>query len=233
MIGTFLDMFDRVFIQEDRWTLWLSGLQATLAITFFALLIGLLIGFILALIRVIHGSSEKPGVPIRIVNRIVMMYVSTIRGIPMVVQLMVMNFFILAQSRNGILIASLAFGINSGAYVSEIFRGGILSVDKGQMEAGRSLGLSYPQTMLKIILPQAIKNCLPALGNEFIALLKETSISGYAAIRDVTHVANVIRGRTFDPSPLFFVAAIYLILVLILEFLIKKMEGRLRKSDQR
>jgi len=233
MFDTIYNAIDRVFIQEDRWQHWLSGLQATLTITFFALMLGLVLGFFLALIRVARDASPNPHILLRILNIIAKVYISVIRGIPMVVQLMVMSFVILAASRNGILIASLAFGFNSGAYVSEIFRGGILSVEKGQMEAGRSLGLSYAQTMRKIILPQAIKNCLPSLGNEFITLLKETSIAGYVAINDLTHVGNVIRGRTFDPSPLFFVAIIYLILVLFLEFLVGRMERRLRKSDQR
>jgi len=232
MLETVSTAIYRVFIQEDRWQHWLSGLQATLMITTFALMIGLVSGFFLALVRVTYETHDRPNLVIRILNRIIKIYVTAIRGTPMVVQLMVMNFVILAASRNGILIASIAFGLNSSAYVSEVFRGGILSVDKGQMEAGRSVGLSYVQTMYKVILPQAIKNSMPALGNEFITLLKETSIAGYVAIGDITHVANVIRGRTFDPSPLFFVAAIYLILVLILEYLVGLLEKSLRKGDQ-
>jgi len=223
----------RVFVQANRWELWLTGVEASLSIAFFALLLGIAVGLAIALIRVVYGSSAKPHFIIVILNRIVKTYVSIIRGTPLVVQLLIMNFFILAASRNQILIGSLAFGLNSGAYVSEVFRGGILSVDKGQTEAGRSLGLSYPQTMRKIILPQAFKNCLPALGNEFITLFKDTSIAGMAAITDVTHAGNVIRSLTFNPAPLFFVAAFYLIVVLILEFLVGLMERRLRKSDLR
>lgn len=223
---------ERVFIQADRWVLWLSGIQATMLITVFALSLGIVIGFSVAIIRITHDSSLTPHPVIRVLNRIVKIYVSVIRGTPTVIQLMIFNFFILAASRNGILIASLAFGFNSGAYVSEVFRGGILSVDKGQMEAGRSLGFNYPMTMIKIILPQAVKNCFPPLGNEFITLFKETSISGMAAIMDVTQAGNVIRGLTFNPAPLFFVAAFYLIVVLILEFVFGKVENKLRKSDR-
>ena len=232
MIDFITSTIERVFIESDRWLLWLSGVQATLTITVFALILGVAVGFFVALIRTVHDASLTPHIIIRILNRLVKIYVSIIRGTPTVIQLMIFNFFILAASRNGILIASLAFGFNSAAYASEVFRGGILSVEKGQMEAGRSLGLSYPMTMVKIILPQAIKNSLPAMGNEFITLFKETSISGMAAIMDVTQVGNIIRGLTFNPAPLFFVAAFYLIVVLILEFIFKKMENRLRRSDR-
>lgn len=223
---------ERVFIESDRWMLWISGVQATMTITVFALALGVVVGLFVALVRVIYDASPTPHVIVRVLNRIVRIYVSVIRGTPTVIQLMIFNFVILAASRNSILIATLAFGFNSGAYVSEVFRGGILSVDKGQMEAGRSLGLNYPLTMIKIILPQALKNSLPALGNEFITLFKETSIAGMAAITEVTQVGNIIRGLTFNPAPLFFVAAFYLIVVLILEFIFKKMEKRLRRSDR-
>jgi len=233
MIDTITSAFYRNMIHDDRWRLWLSGLELTLTVTFFALLAGLLVGLTLAIIRVTYDSSAKPNILLIILNRLAKLYISVIRGIPMVIQLLVWALIILSASRNSILIASIAFGVNSGAYVSEVFRAGIASIDKGQTEAGRSLGLSYAQTMIKIVLPQAIKNCLPAFGNEFIALLKETSIAGFAAITDVTQVSNIIRGRTFDPSPLFFVAAIYLILVLFLEFLVRKMEKALSKSDRR
>ena len=232
MIDFIVLTIERVFIQADRWMLWLSGIQATILITVFALSLGIVVGFSIALIRIAYDSTPTPNPVIRVLNRIVKVYVSVIRGTPTVIQLMIFNFFILAASRNGILIASLAFGFNSGAYVSEVFRAGILSVDKGQMEAGRSLGLNYPLTMIKIILPQAIKNCFPPLGNEFITLFKETSISGMAAIMDVTQAGNIIRGLTFNPAPLFFVAAFYLIVVLFLEFVFGRVENRLRKSDR-
>jgi len=233
MLDTITRAVYRSFIEESRWQRWLSGLEMTLSITLFALILGLLIGLIISVIRVSHDEAENPNPILRALNVLVKAYVSVVRGIPMVIQLMIWGFVILAASRNQLLIGVIAFGVNSGAYVSEVFRGGINSIDKGQMEAGRSLGLSYPQTMLKIILPQAIKNCLPAFGNEFIALLKETSIAGFVAISELTHVGNTIRARTFDPTPLFFVAAIYLILVLFLEFLVKKMERKLSVSERR
>jgi len=194
---------------------------------------GLVIGLFISVIRVSYDTLEKPNMILRILNRIVTIYVSVIRGIPVIVQVLLWSFVLLAASRNHLLIGSMVFGVNSGAYVSEVFRGGITSIDKGQTEAGRSLGLSYMQTMIRIILPQAIKNCLPAFGNEFISLLKETSVASVGAITEITHVQNIIRGRTFDPSPLFFVAAIYLILVLFLEFLVRIMEKKLSKSDMR
>ena len=233
LVEDFRTIIERVFIVSDRYQLWLTGLQNTLIIAFFAVLIGLFLGFFLAMIRASHDMMARPPVPLRILNRLVKIYISIIRGIPMMVQLMIFNFIILAASRNGVLIGIIAFGINSSAYVTEILRGGILSIDKGQMEAGRSLGLSHGQTMRKIIMPQAIKNSIPAIGNEFITVLKETSISGTVAIMDITRAGAVIRGLTYDPTPLIFVAAIYLVLVLFLEFLVGRMERRLRRSDQR
>ena len=224
---------ENVFIVADRYQLWIEGLRNTLIIAFFALIIGLVLGFFLAMVRVLHDAAIKPSIPLRIINRITKIYITIIRGTPMMVQLLIFNFIILVAVRNGVLIGIVAFGINSSAYVSEIFRGGILSVEKGQTEAGRSLGLNYSQTMWHVILPQAIKNSLPALGNEFITVLKETSLAGSVAIIDVTRVGSVIRGLTFDPTPLLFLAAIYLILVLFLEFLVGRMERRLRRSDQR
>jgi len=227
------DTIFRVFIFQDRYQLWLTGLQNTLIIAFFALWIGLILGFLLAVLRVVHDASPRPPVWLRTLNRLAKIYISIIRGVPMVVQLMIFNFIILAASRNGVLIGILAFGFNSIAYVAEIFRAGILSVDKGQMEAGRSLGLSYAQTMRKVIRPQAIKNCIPTLGNEFITVLKETAIAGQVAIMDLTRAGAVIRGLTYNPTPLIFVALFYLIMVLFLEFLVGRMERRLRRSDQR
>ena len=226
-------MFERSFITDDRWRMWLGGLENTLIITFFALIIGLVFGFLLALVRVLHDASPKPPIPLQIVNRILIIYRSFIRGTPMLVQLFIFNFAILVSTRNALLVAIVAFGVNSSAYASEVFRGGILSVDKGQMEAGRSLGLNYRQTMFKIILPQAIKNSLPALGNEVITVLKETSLAGQVALIDVTRAAQLIRGLTFDPSPLFFVAGVYWLLVLFIEFLFGKFERRMRRSDSR
>jgi His/Glu/Gln/Arg/opine family amino acid ABC transporter permease subunit len=232
MIETIADILTRVFVHHDRWRLWVAGLQNTLVITFFALLIGIAVGFLIAVIRVSHDSVRRPHLFIKIPNGLAKMYVTAIRGIPMMVQIMIMNFIIFAASRNLLLTAIIAFGINSGAYVAEVFRGGILSVDKGQTEAGRSLGLSAPQTMRWIVMPQAIKNSLPALGNEFIALLKETSIVGVIGVMDITRAGNVIRGLTYDQSPLIFVAVTYLVLVIFLEFLVGQLEKYLQKSDR-
>jgi polar amino acid transport system substrate-binding protein len=232
VIETIVDIITRVFIHHERWRLWLTGLQNTLVITFFALLIGIAIGFFIAVIRVSYDTQNKPHILLKIPNGLVRLYVTAVRGIPMMVQIMIMNFIVFAASRNLLLTAIIAFGINSGAYVAEVFRGGILSVDKGQTEAGRSLGLSAPQTMRKIIMPQAIKNSLPALGNEFISLLKETSIMGVIGVMDITRAGNVIRGLTYDQTPLIFVAAAYLIMVVFLELLVGKMEKRLKKSDR-
>jgi His/Glu/Gln/Arg/opine family amino acid ABC transporter permease subunit len=232
MIDWISALIYRNFIHHDRYLLWLRGLRASLSIAFFALLLGMAIGLVIAIVRVSHDSMAEPHILLRIPNRIIKLYISVVRGIPMVVQLLIWSFVILAASRNQLLIGSLAFGINSGAYVAEVFRGGIVSVDKGQSEAGRSLGLSYPRTMTKIVLPQAIKNSLPAMGNEFINLFKLTSMAGMAAITEITHVGNVLRGLTFDQSPLIFVSAFYLIIVLILEFLVGRLEKHLRKSDR-
>jgi len=233
IIETIADVIYRNFIVSDRYSLWLEGLINTLIITFFALLLGLAIGFFISVIRVTHDSMEKPHILLRIPNFIVKMYVTAIRGIPMMVQIVIMNFIVFAASNNFLFIAIIAFGVNSGAYVSEVLRGGILSVDKGQTEAGRSLGLSYAQTMVKIIIPQAIKNSLPAIGNEFIALLKETAIAGVIGVRDITRAGNIIRGITHDPLPLIFMAAAYLALVILLEFLVKKLENKMRASETR
>ena len=166
------------------------------------------------------------------VNAIGKLYLTVIRGTPVVVQLMIIYYIIFASSRNGIAIAMLAFGINSGAYVAEIVRGGIMSIDAGQFEAGRSLGFNYVQTMRYIIIPQVFKNVLPTLANEFIVLLKETSVSGYVAIRDLTKAGDIIRGVTYSPfMPLIGVALIYLTLVIFFTWLVGKLERRLRDSD--
>jgi len=226
------NMIYRVFIYSDRWQLWTAGLQNTLVVTFFALMIGIAIGFLIAVVRVAHDTGGAPNVFLRVANLIVRLYVTVIRGVPMMVQLMIMNFIIFAATRNLVFVAIIGFGINSGAYVSEVFRGGIASVDKGQTEAGRSLGLGAAMTMRFIILPQAIKNSLPALGNEFISLLKETSIMGVIGVMDIMRAGNVIRGLTFDQTPLIFVAAAYLLLVIFLEFLVRIMERRLKRSER-
>lgn len=223
------------FIVENRWMYLVSGLKNTLIITFFALLLGVALGAIVAIVRVTCDKADSPGLVLRFVNRLCKIYLTVFRGTPMMVQLLIMYFVVFATFDPGkVIVAIISFGINSGAYVAEIFRGGIMSIDPGQMEAGRSLGLSYGTVMKKIVLPQAIKNVLPALGNEFIALLKETSIVGYIALRDVTKGADIIRSLTYDPfPPLLSAALIYLVLVMLITKGISLMERRLAKSDRR
>lgn len=228
------------FIQKDRWKLLWNGLQNTLLISFLACLLGIVIGVLIAIVRTTwenNGAAMRKG-PARFVlsllNRICRLYTTVIRGTPVVVQLLIMYYVIFASSDNGLMVAALAFGINSGAYVSEIIRGGILSVDKGQMEAGRSLGLNYLQTMWLIVAPQVLKNVLPTLANEFIALLKETSVAGYVAVADLTFGGNRIRGVTYSAfMPLIAVALIYLMVVMFFTWLVSKLERRLRQGDNR
>lgn len=228
------------FVEKDRWMYITSGLKVTLMVTLFALIIGVVIGVIIAVIRTIHDQMDAnrrtgvSGAVINVLNFFAKIYLTVIRGTPAVVQLLIIYFVILASCTNKILTVSIAFGINSGAYVAEIIRSGIMSIDKGQMEAGRSLGLSYATTMQKIILPQAFKNVLPALVNEMITLLKETSISGYIGLNDLTRGGDIIRGITFDAMlPLLCVAAIYLVIVMFITWLMGKLERRLRESDHR
>ncbi len=228
------------FIQKDRWKLLLNGLQNTLLISFLACLLGIVIGVLIAIVRTTwenNGAAMRKGpgrFVLSLLNRICRLYTTVIRGTPVVVQLLIMYYVIFASSDNGLMVAALAFGINSGAYVSEIIRGGILSVDKGQMEAGRSLGLNYLQTMWLIIAPQVLKNVLPTLANEFIALLKETSVAGYVAVADLTFGGNRIRGVTYSAfMPLIAVALIYLVVVMFFTWLVSKLERRLRQGDNR
>ena len=218
------------FIEQDRWKLYLKGLGITMEVAFFAAIIGIIIGTVLAFMKLSVKRNGKPSFLARIANA----YIDIIRGTPSVLQLLIMWFIILSFCRNKILVACLSFGINSGAYVAEIVRAGILAVDKGQTEAGRSLGLSQFQTMRYIVIPQAFKNVLPPLGNEFIVLLKETAILGYVALDDVTRVANQITSRTYEAfMPLIGAALIYFVIIKILTILLNKMERRLRKSDNR
>lgn len=234
-----VDSFTKTFITDDRWLQLLKGLGVTLEITFFALLIGVFIGFLVAIIRSTHDmnlANRKCRVfgdyVLKVINTICNIYITVIRGTPVVIQLMIMYYIIFASSRDGIVAAVLSFGINSGAYVAEIVRSGIMSIDRGQFEASRSLGFNYSSTMIHIIIPQAFKNVLPALGNEFIVLLKETSVAGYVALQDLTYVGNLIRSRTYEAFfPLITVAVIYLVIVLIISFFLKKLERRLRNSD--
>lgn len=234
------DEFILNFIDDNRWLRLLKGLGITLEVTFFAVLIGIVLGIIVSAIRSTYDNTpnikKKKGAGaffLRLLNALCNIYLTVIRGTPVVVQLMIGYYVILASSTNKILVASIVFGVNSGAYLAEIFRGGINSIDKGQMEAGRSLGFNYAKTMIYIIIPQAFKNVLPAIANEFIVLLKETSVAGYVALEDLTKAADIIRGRTFSAfMPLFAIALIYLAVVMILTWLVKKLERRLKNSER-
>ena len=224
------ERFIAAFIESERWKLYISGLGITLEIALFAGIIGIIIGTLLALMKLSTTDDGRPTIP----NYIATIYIDVIRGTPSVLQLLIMWFIIMASSNNGILVASLSFGINSGAYVAEIVRGGILAVDKGQMEAGRSLGLSKWATMRYIILPQAVKNVIPPLGNEFITLIKETAIVGYVSLTDLTRVANQIASRTYDAfMPLIGVAVIYFVIIKLLTIFLGMLERRMRRSDIR
>ncbi len=224
------EMFDAAFISGDRWKLYLQGLGVTLQIAAFAAILGMIIGTILAFMKLSVRRNGKKTILAVIAN----IYIDVIRGTPSVLQLMIMWFIIFYSAKNRVAVAVLSFGINSGAYVAEIVRAGILAVDKGQMEAGRSLGLSRTQTMVSIIIPQAVKNVLPPIGNEFIVLLKETAIVGYVSLTDLTRVANQIASRTYEPfMPLIGAAVIYFVVIKILTILLERFERRLRKSDNR
>ncbi len=227
------------FVASGRYKYLLRGLWMTLRITFFAVLLGIALGVVAAIIRSTHDKiieEIRPGFGkflLRFFNLIVKLYLTIIRGTPVVVQLMIMYYVIFASSTNAMMVAILAFGINSGAYVAEIIRSGIMSIDPGQFEAGRSLGFNYIQTMIYIIIPQAIKNILPALANEFIVLIKETSVSGYVGIMELTRGGDVIRSRTFDAfPPLLAVAIIYLIIVVFFTKLVSMLERRMRNSER-
>ncbi|MBE6861457.1 MAG: amino acid ABC transporter permease [Ruminococcus sp.] len=230
-INNFKESFYDNFIKEDRWQYLTDGLKNTLIITILAVLMGMVLGFIIAVIRATHDKTGK----MKILNFFAKIYLTVIRGTPVVVQLLIIYFVIFGSVNiSKILVAVLAFGLNSGAYVAEIVRSGIMSIDGGQFEAGSSLGLSYRQTMISIILPQAFKNVLPALANEFIVLLKETSVAGYIAIADLTKGGDIIRSQTYEPFlPLIAVALIYLVMVMFLTHLITKLERRLAKNDKR
>ena len=217
------------FIEDNRWRYITDGLKITLLVTVFAVLIGVVLGFLIAIVRTTHDKTGK----LKILNAICKVYLTVIRGTPVVVQLMIIYFIIFGSvDISKVLVAIIAFGINSGAYVAEIFRSGIMSIDNGQFEAGRSLGFNYAQTMMYIIMPQAFKNVLPTLCNEFISLLKESSVSGYIALQDLTKGGDIIRSRTYDAfMPLIAVALIYLAMVMIFTKLVSLLERRLRNSD--
>ncbi|MCQ2460339.1 MAG: ABC transporter substrate-binding protein/permease [Ruminococcus sp.] len=224
------EKFKTNFIKDDRWKFVTDGLLNTLKISFFAVIIGVALGFILAIVRFSCDTTGK----FRLLNLICKAYITVIRGTPAMIQLLIIYYVVFASVNiNPVLVATIAFGLNSSAYIAEIVRSGISSIDKGQFEAGRSLGFSYVQTMRYFIIPQAVKNVLPALGNEFIVLLKETSISGYIGIIDLTRGGDIIRSRTYDAfMPLVAVALIYLILVIFLSMLVNRLERRLKKDGK-
>ena len=216
-------------VSEGRWKYIVNGLVVTLEITLLAVILGIIIGFVVAIIRSTYEKTRK----LKFLNLLCQIYLTVIRGTPVLVQLLIIYYIIFASFTNKIVVASLAFGINSGAYVAEIIRGGILSIDNGQFEAGRSLGFNYLQTMVYIILPQALKNVLPALANEFVVLLKETSVCGYIALQDLTKGGDIIRSQTYNAYiPLLTVAVIYLALVMIFTYFVKLLERRLRSSER-
>lgn len=241
-ITNFSDRFYNNFIKDDRWMYITEGLKVTLTVTLFSVLIGIVLGFIIALIRATYDRTGKKFLKwhsvgdfvLWVFNLFAKLYLTIIRGTPVVVQLLIIYFVIFAAvDIDKVVVAVIAFGINSAAYVAEIFRGGIMSIDIGQMEAGRSIGFSYWQTMWYIILPQAFKTVLPTLGNEFIVLLKETSVAGYIALQDLTKGGDIIRSRTYDAFfPLIAVAIIYLVMVMIFTKLVSMLERRLQQSER-
>ncbi len=242
MVSTWLidlqDQFILNFVEGDKWKWIWEGLGVTLEITLFAAIIGFAIGVVISIIRSSYDKTQDTArrtfgrFIFKIINGICKIYLTVIRGTPVVVQLLIFYFIILVSTKNGVIVGIVTFGINSGAYVAEIFRAGIMSVESGQMEAGRSLGFNYVQTMWHIIIPQAFKNVLPALVNEFITLLKETSVVGYIALQDITKGAYMIIGRTYSPfMPLIAIALVYLILVMFFTWLVGRLERRLRSSE--
>ena len=230
--------FYKSFLFDSRYMMYVKGLGNTLLLTLLALLMGIVLGVVVALIRASwdKNGSEMRGfarIALKIANSICQVYLTVIRGTPVLVQLMIWYFVVFASSRNGLMVAAFAFGINSGAYVAEIIRSGIMAVDAGQTEAGRSLGFSYVSTMRFIVLPQAFKAVLPALANEFIVLLKETSVASYVSVADLTYAGNVIGGNSYDYLfPLLMTAVIYLAMVMFFTYLVGKLERRLRTSER-
>ncbi len=233
-LDTFKMKFYTNFIEDGRWRYITEGLGTTFIVTIFAIILGVALGFIVAIIRSTADKNDRKSVVLKILDAICKVYLTIIRGTPAMIQLLIMYYIVFTSPDiSKRFVAILAFGINSGAYVAEIIRSGIMSIDPGQFEAGRSLGLNYTQTMIYIISPQAFKNILPALANEFITLLKETSICGYIALTDITHGANVIRSQTYEPlMPLLAAALIYLIIVTLLSSGVSKLERRLRTDER-
>ena len=239
MISTFISQFNKAFLVDSRWKIFLKGFINTITITLCAAAIGIVIGVVAAVFRYVAAQRDPRkkktlgSMVITVVDKLIAAYVAVIRGTPLAIQLMIMAFIVMQGISNGIIVAIVAFGLNSGAYVSEVIRAGIQSVDNGQMEAGRSLGLDRVATMRLIILPQALKNILPALCNEAIAVIKETSIVGLIAVVDLTRASDLVRSRTMQPYfPLLITALIYFLLVYGLSVCVSKWEKRLAKSDR-
>ena len=229
-MSDFMDKLHSTFIEGDRWKYLTNGLKNTLIITFFAVLLGMALGFLIAIVRAAHDKTGK----MKFLNFFAKIYLTVIRGTPVMVQLLIIYYVIFASVRiDKMFVGILAFGLNSAAYVAEIVRSGIMSIDNGQFEAGASLGLNYRKTMIYIIMPQAFKNVLPALGNECIVLLKETSVAGYIALEDLTKGGDIIRSVTYEAFlPLIAVALIYLVIVMFMTYLVSRLERRLAKSDR-
>ncbi len=227
---TLAERLRSAFLVDDRWQLYFVGLKNTLLMSLLAVLIGIVFGVTLA---VILYTKKKTG-KLKILSAIANVYVTVIRGTPVVLQLFIMYFIVLMSVKNGIIVGAVTFGLNSAAYVSEVARAGLDSVDEGQMEAGRALGLSYTKTMIKIILPQALRNMIPALFNEFIALVKETSVAGYVGITDLGKIPSLIQSRTFDYLfPLLFASLLYLVVVCFLTVIEKYLEKKFSKGDRK
>ncbi len=228
--------FYQAFIEKDRWVQYLDGVGTTLLVTAMALALGIVLGILVAMIRTAH-DQQRPGkknLILSLLNGICQVYVTVIRGTPMMVQLLIMGMVIFSSSRNYTMVGALTLGINSGAYVAEIIRGGLMALDPGQAEAGRSLGLNYIDTMRFIVIPQAFKAILPSLGNEFIILLKDTSLITVIGGKELVYAAQSIYGRTYEQMfPLVGIACVYLLLVIIFSYLVSLLERRLRQSDRR
>lgn len=230
IIKVIVDGFKATFIEENRYLMFLEGLGNTLLVALFATLVGVVLGVLIAIVKTINKENPRRLV---FLNGVCEAYTTIIRGTPVVVQLLIIYNVIFSWSTQAVPIGIIGFGLNSGAYVAEIIRAGINAVDKGQMEAGRSLGLSWRQTMVSIILPQAVKNVLPAIGNEFISLLKETSVIGYLGVRDLTKAADRVISRTMNVYyPYIAIALIYLAIVCVLNYFVKKLEKRLNRNDE-
>ena len=228
-LSKWLDTLYNTFIVAERYKTLIEGFGKTILITVGALLIGIVIGTIVAIIKVFADRNKK----LKIFDMLCNLYLTVIRGTPVVVQLLISFFIIFVNSKDGTWVAIITFGVNSGAYVAEVIRSGIMAIDSGQTEAGRSLGFSKVQTMWLIILPQAFKNILPAIGNEMIALLKETSVAGYVAVVELTKAGNQIKNTTYDQiNPILLVAVVYLVMVVGLSKLLGVFERRLRKNER-